>query len=196
MQDGDNTEPNHNNAAAVPTSTPAKPETNWQFKNEKTPVAAAPASHNAVSWTASEFIAHDKADSWYIKLAVGALLLAALVYLLTRDLVSVIVIAIFAAIFGFFAARKPRVLNYALDNDGLHIGNKFYAYTDFKSFSVIDEGGIGAIWLMPLKRFMPSLTIYFAPDDEDKIITALTAYLPFEERDADMVERMMRRMRF
>jgi hypothetical protein len=103
---------------------------------------------------------------------------------------------IVTVLFGVFAARKPRTLNYALDDAGIHIGQKFYSYGDFKSFSVLDEGGLNAIWLMPLKRFMPSLTIYYAPNDEDKIMRVLSSFLPFEDRDHDMVDRLMRKVRF
>ncbi len=198
MQDGDkqNVKQAEEPAQDQPEVSPP-PDSPWQFKSESsTQTTQVPATHEAVSWTASEFIAHEKAASWYLILAGAAILLAAFIYLLTRDVISVVVVAIFAAVFGFFAARKPRVLTYSLDDGGIHISEKFYSYSDFKSFSVLDEGGISGIWLMPLKRFMPSLTIYYAPDDEKKIMDALSSYLPFEERDHDMVDRLMRRVRF
>ena len=172
------------------------PSTPWQFNSEADHATPVQPHHDTITWTASEFIAHEKTSSWYVLLGLGAIIFAAVVYLFTKDILSIIVIFIFAAVFGYFAARKPRVLTYSLDGGGLHIGDKFYPYADFRSFAVMDEGGINAIWLMPLKRFMPSLTIYYAPNDEDKIMDTLASYLPFEERDHDMVERLMRRVRF
>src|SRR5258708_34948121 len=115
MQDGDK------KASTAPPEAPAEkpvepPASQWQFKPEggsaaQTPASAASSQENAVSWTASEFIAHDKATSWYIGLGVAAGLLAVLVYFLAHDWVSIIVIIIITTIFGVFAAREPRVLN-------------------------------------------------------------------------------------
>jgi len=153
-------------------------------------------SGEPVSWTASEFIAHQKNASWYGLLVVGALVASALVFLLTKDKISVAMIVIVAITFGAFASRQPRVLQYQLNEGGLNIGDKFYPYALFKSFAVIQEDGLESISLIPLKRFMPILSIYFAPDDADKIVNMLGDYLPHEDRQADAIDRLMRRLRF
>ncbi len=207
MQDGDKKSPESDQASqsavvttAAADATPQEPAPQWQFDPDTAQTDTSQGADNeavaAVSWTASEFIAHDKAPSWYAGLALCGVLLAATVFLLTRDWISTVVIVIITVVFGVFASRQPRVLNYALDQVGVHIANKFYPYADFKSFSLMDEGGINAIWLMPLKRFMPSITIFYAPPDEDNIMNVLSRYLPFEQRDHDMVERLMRKVRF
>jgi hypothetical protein len=105
-------------------------------------------------------------------------------------------VLIAAGAFGALAARKPRELTYSLDDHGLQVGDKFYPYMDFRSFSVMEEGAIHSITLMPLRRLMPLLTIYYDPADEDKIVNALADMLPHEDRQHDMVERLMRRLRF
>lgn len=200
MNDGDKNEPvpgaTTDHAAKTPPEAPAQEPASWQFEPDQGQSPAPSAAEAAVSWTASEFVAHTKAASWYGALALSGALLAALIYLLTRDWISTVVIIIITVIFGVFAARKPRVLNYSLDQVGVHIAQKFYAYGDFKSFSVLDEGGLNSILLTPLKRFMPSITVYYAPTDEDRIIDVLSRYLPFEDRDHDMVDRFMRRVKF
>ncbi len=55
-----------------------------------------------------------------------------------------------------------------MNRSGLQIGVKSYGFQDFKTFSIAEEGAIVSIVFMPLKRFMPPLTIYVAPDMEDK----------------------------
>jgi hypothetical protein len=169
------------------------PQSNWQFTPETQ--AAAPAD-DSVNWTASEFIAHEKKASWYLLLIVGAGLLAAAVVLLTHDIFSGVMIALAAIALGFFASRQPRTLPYVLDHDGLQIGPKHYAYDLFKSFSVIDEGAVSSITLMPLRRFSPPLSIYYDPKDEKVIANVISSHLPFEPADLDMVERLMRRIHF
>lgn len=154
------------------------------------------ASGGSITWTASEFIAHEKSAIWYIQLGVGALLLATVVYLFTKDVISTGVVIFAALALGVYGARQPRQLQYVLDDEGIKIGPKLYQYTAFRSFAIMPEGVFSSIVLMPLKRFAPLTTIYYDPKDEEHIIDILSPNLPFEERKSDAVERLMRRIRF
>jgi hypothetical protein len=178
-------------------------DSSWQFKpDDDQPPAnqAAPPPRGprlgTITWEASEFVANHKTAGWYLLLAGAAALASAVVFLLTHDKISSGMIVIVAVALGIFAARKPRVLQYKLDESGLSIGAKFYSYANFKSFAVVDEDALSAIWLIPLQRFMPVITMYYDPKDEDKITGLLSQFLPFEPRSHDMVERFMRKIRF
>lgn len=150
----------------------------------------------SISWTASEFIAHDKSAGWYGMLALGTLILTAIIYLLTKDEVTAAVVILVAVVFGIVAGRKPRELEYKVDSIGVHIAHKTYDYDSFRSFAIVQEGAIESIWFMPLKRFMPIISIYFDPKDGDKIVDILSAYLPVEDHGLDPVDRLMHRLRF
>lgn len=150
----------------------------------------------AVGWTASEYIAHHKGWLWYVTLAFGAIASAVLVYLFTREYLSAGVIIFVAILFGVAAGRKPRVLEYELNDKGLIISEKFYPYTDFKSFTVAAENAFTSVNLLPLKRFMPSLTIYLPPEEQKRILDVLSGHLPLEQHTPEMVERFLRRVRF
>ncbi len=164
---------------------------------EPAPNMTSVSTGNGIQWTASEYMAHQKNASWFALLAFATIIGCLLVYILTNgDLVSTTVIAIVAVTFGVAAAKQPRTLQYALDGRGIHIAEKFYPYGGFKSFSIVDEDAMSSIWLMPLKRFMPPLTIYYPPEDEDRIAEVLAQYLPYEDRDRDMVDRFMHKIRF
>ncbi len=150
-----------------------------------------------VEWTASEYTANPKSGGWFGLLALATILVAVAVYFLTNgDIVSTAVIVVIAIMFGIFAARQPQTLNYAIDNDGFHIGQKFYPYETFKSFSVMHDGVMGYISLLPLKRFMPPLAIHYDPDDEERIANTLMEYLPYEEHKADVIDTITRKFRF
>ncbi len=149
-----------------------------------------------VTWTASEFIAHDKSAGWYGILALVGIILAGLVYLTLRDIISTSVVLVCTVLFGVYAARKPRQVSYQLDDVGLSIGNRLYSYHEFRSFSVVDEGPFASIALMPFKRFAPMLSVYFDPADEQAITDILGDYLPHEPRELDMLERALKKVRF
>lgn len=153
-------------------------------------------SAEEVVWTASEFVAHDKSAGWYTTLALVAVLVAVGVYFLTRDYVSAGVVIFAAIVFGIFGSHKPRQLQYRLNHRGITIDKKNYSFNEYRSFSVIQEEAFSSITLMPLKRFAPPLSLYFAPEDEEQIINILSATLPFEERNRDAVDALMHRIRF
>ncbi len=178
--------------------------TNWQYNPEADKSVGSyedlttRSSHEAVEWSASEYIAHEKDPIWYATVAVVVLLFAGLIYLLDADnswFAPFIVVAA-GAIFVVSAARKPRVLNYSIDESGLHVGVKLYRFSDYKSFSVIQEGAIESIMLTPLQRFLPSMTIYFEPKDQSRIVDALSEYLPYEVKKQDPIDSFMRKIRF
>ncbi len=149
-----------------------------------------------VSWTASEYIQHHKPASWYVGLVVAVVFLSGLIFLFTRELVSTIVVLVVGLLFGIFASREPEVRTYQLTPSGLMISDKFYPYDTFKSFSVHDEDAIRSIYIIPMKRFMPGITLYFPPDQEEQIANTLADYLPLEDSDPDMIDRLMNRIRF
>lgn len=176
------------------------PQTQWQYSGDTAAEASEHASvqdnQAAVSWTASEFIAHEKAAGWYLLLAVATVALAAIVYFLTKDKITAGMVIFVAIMFGVVAARKPRVLDYEVGAAGVRIGSKLYPYQLLKSFSIVQEGAVSSVVLMPLRRFMPSLTLYYPPDQEEAVLDTLGGYLPQEERSSDPIDRLMRKVRF
>lgn len=149
-----------------------------------------------VEWTASEYVAHEKGLMWYVALLGGVVALTVVVYLLTKDLIAVVMIGLVAILFAILAARKPRVLHYEVGPQGVSIGGKMYPYADFKSFGVVTQGAFSSIVLMPLKRLMPALSVYYPPEEEQKIVEALSDYLPFAPVTPDFIDRTMFRIRF
>lgn len=200
MQDGPNQAPNTEDATPQAQATPT-PASNWQFtgKDQDTlgdETTYAPHSFDPISWTASEYIDHEKNRSWFLAIGGGTVLVAAVTFLLTRDIISVTVIIFAGLLLGISATRKPRTLSFQLNDDGLQVGQKMYPYGNFKSFTVVDEGAISSIQLMPARRFMPSLSVYYPPDIEEAIISNLGNILPHEEHKRDAVDSFMRRIKF
>lgn len=186
--------------------TPGKPDGIWEYtpedkaieqSSEVQPDVSRPSQDNdEIAWTASEFIARHKGVGWYLLLIGGTIIIALLLYWYTKDLVTVGAIVAAVTLFGVAAGREPRVLTYQMNKSGLTVGPKFYSYGMFKSFSVIDEGAFSSITLLPLKRFMPPLSVYYDPKDEDAIVRIIARHLPMENRPADAVDRLMKHIRF
>ncbi len=154
------------------------------------------ASGQVVTWVASEFIAHTKTIGWYAALFVVTIVFAAAVWFLTKDMVATVVIVFAGLLFGTYAARKPRQINYALDGRTLTVGQRSHPLNEFRSYTIVPEGAFSSIMLMPLQRFGLITTIYFDPQDEAAIVDILSHRLPHEERKPDAIDRVLRRIRF
>lgn len=173
-------------------------ESNWQFTsdNQEAPTPMPQPEIAPVSWTASEYIAHDKGPSWFVAFGLVLFIAVAGLYFITKDLITPLGIAVAGITFGIFAARPPRVLRYTVDSRGIMIEQKFYPYAELKSFDVVDEGQLPAILLMPLKRFLPPITVFYDQQSEEAILNVIGSYLPHQEQQSDAVDRLMRRIRF
>jgi hypothetical protein len=183
--------------APQPPAAEPEPESDPEPETPEPDPPAAPAEDAAsIAWTASEFIAHAKSFGWYAALGLAAIIAAAGIYFLTKDFISAGVIIVAAFFLGFYAGHKPRELEYRLDGAGLAIGQKHFTYDQFRSFSVVPEGAFSSIVFMPLKRFAVPTTIYYAPEDEDRIVSLLGSRLPMENKGHDAIDRLMHRIHF
>lgn len=176
-----------------PNPTPAPPTPNPAPETQ--PPALPQDDGNRIAWTASEFIAHSKTAGWYMMLIGITAIVAAGAFFLT-DIVTTVMIVIVALLFGIMGARTPRELPYLIDENGVQVNKKMYNFSNFKSFSIVQEEGIESIWFMPMQRFMPGLSIYFSPQEGQQIVDFLGEFLPYEDRQLDTIDRLMHKIRF
>lgn len=149
-----------------------------------------------IIWSASEFVSHQKNKRWYVLLAVSIIVVSGILYLVTREVFSIVVVIVLGTALGVFGAVKPKTLDYSVGDEGMQIGPKQFPYTAFHSFAVIDDAAIAYIQLLPQKRFMAPISIYFAPDDEKKIVDYLGKHLPLEHKKRDFTDRLASRIHF
>jgi hypothetical protein len=191
-------------ASSVPATSPAPSHDANTTEVAPTPEPVTPSftavpradSPDTVTWTASEYIAHHKTPGWYMLLLFVAAAVAALVWWLTRDFVSAGVVIVGAVVLAIYGARKPRQQEYTMNSQGFSVGQRFHSFNEFRSFSVVPEGAFSSIMFMPLKRFSPYASIYYDPADEEKIISFISAHLPYEPRTGDAIDHLVRRIRF
>jgi len=177
-------------------------EGGWNYRQEQegSPIPGAVQQaypeQEAVSWVASEYISQTKNGGWYFALFGAIVLICGVVYLVSRDLLSVIFLSVMGILFAVIASRKPRQMQYTIDAEGILIGNREYDFGNFKSFSLQHDGAVGYISLLPLKRFMPEIVIYYAPEDEQRIFDALALNLPNENHKETIADKFARIIRF
>lgn len=169
------------------------------FAPDRQSEASVPPANNtqtAISWTASEFLYHQKSGAWYFAATVILLAIAFVSYLFTHDYIGPVSVVILGALLLVGASRKPRTVEYVIDSQGITVGTHEYAYDEFQSFSIVKEDQIESVALFPHKRLAPVLSIYFVPDDGQKIFDLLSDYLPFEQREKDQIDKFLHKIRF
>ena len=153
-------------------------------------------AQQSVSWTASEFVSNHKDFRWYVSYIFIFSIILIVIFVLTKDIMSVAVIAIAAILFLIMANKKPRQMSYEVNNKGVNIGSKFHNYEQFKSFSLSNEEAVGCINFLPLHRFMPEISIYFPSEEGDKIIDLISEHLPNDQTQEKKVDQMFKKLRF
>jgi hypothetical protein len=151
---------------------------------------------NTFSWNAPEFVHHPKNFAWYAQFTLVSLALAALIYFLTKSIVSISVVIVGTLLLAYYSAKEPQEITYSMNNRGITVRQKYYAYENFRSFSLVEEGTARSIVFMPQKRFALMLSIYYQVNDEEMIIGLLSTVLPMTEFSHDVVDRLMHHIRF
>lgn len=149
-----------------------------------------------LTWEASEYIHHHKPVWWYVGFGVIVLVLSVFAFWLSDDILSVVVLVLMAVAVLVYSVRQPHTLRYSISDQSIIVGHKEYTYDQFRSFSIMQDGGLYSITFAPTKRFAPPLSIYFDQQDADRIMEILVRHLPHVEGETDLVERLSRILRF
>ena len=170
--------------------------------NEIAPQTAAPAVQANVpqeaplSWQASEFVHHEKDGMWFLALlGVTVALLLVDVFLVQSWTFGALIIVMAIAVM-VIAKRPPRIITYTLTAQGIQIDEKQFHFQDFRAFGVVQENAFYSIRLVPNKRFMPMVSVFFPPEDGEEIVDAFGHALPMENIERDTIDKLVEKIRF
>lgn len=148
-----------------------------------------------VHWQAHEYIHPDKGPGWFLGFAAVVLLLIAIAVFVIQSITFAILIPVMAAALIVYSHRPPRLIDYTLSKQGLHVNDRLYSFAEFKSFGVIHDGKEYSIMLVPTKRFRVGVSVYFPEEAGEAIVDMLGARLPMQELHLDLMDRLIRKLR-
>ncbi len=147
-----------------------------------------------VNWRIEEPYLTPKTTEWFWVFGILAFALIVFSILLKNYLLTIIVTL---AIFIIYSNKnkKPELINFRLDNDGLYIEHKFYPYDSFESFWIFparlnDERELA---LRYKRHLAPLLIAPFYNNDEPKIRRILNKYLPESEEQESLIDLLRKR---
>jgi len=149
----------------------------------------------SIGWQAPEFYYKEKDVSWYwISAIIAIILLSASVW--QKNFLFAFFIVIAEILILVWAGRKPRMLDFNINEKGLTIdGKKFYPYSTIGAFSVGENAG--GEWDELAFRFnhglRPLLKTRVPAKQSKEIEKALITVIPkteFEESLLDILEKL------
>lgn len=149
-----------------------------------------------VEWEASESIQYERSRMWYLALIVIAILLAVLAVVLFKLWSFAVLIAVMLFAVLFLSSKSARQLKYRLDSSTFSVQEKQYRLDDFRAFSIVQEGSMYFIKLIPLKRFAPPIDAFFPAEHAEHIIGILSGSIPMEEYKPDLLDKYSSSFRF
>jgi hypothetical protein len=111
---------------------PEQPDSSFQYTgsqgDEQQDLQTPPEPEKIVSWSAMEYVEHNKNVGWYGLLIILILGLASGIFLITGGVFAPIIIIAIGSIFFVGAMHRPKQISYQIDSQGISIGNRFFKY--------------------------------------------------------------------
>ncbi len=145
----------------------------------------------SISWETLEYEHKDRHPDWFWMAGlVGALGIIIAIVTLNFLFAVVILIATFTVM--MYAAKKPEIVEVAINRRGVRVKNDFYPYSNIKSFAVKDVEEIGGDRLiLHIDRFfLPHIVIKLEDADTEIVRDFLSEFLmeePYEEPWIDFI---------
>jgi hypothetical protein len=148
-----------------------------------------------IRWQGTEYIHHEKDMVWFVLFAVVIVVLMSISIFFIQSITFTILIPVMAAALLVYTRRPPRINEYTLSRQGLHINDQLYPFSEFRAFGVIRDDLEYSVMLLPTKRFNLGVSIYFPEEAGEAIVDALGARLPMQEQHLDAFDKIIHKLR-
>lgn len=148
-----------------------------------------------VSWQAPEGVQVYRTAGWYVVMALVVVALMALAIFVFNSWTFALLVPIMAVALIVLRAKPLALINYSIGPKGVYVADTLHDFSEFRAFGLIKEGEQHSAILLPVKRFSPSLTIYFPEERGEAIVDMLGSRLPMQEISPDLVEKLVRAIR-
>ncbi len=166
-------------------------------EQDATPRMEKPQSNiEPITWQASEFVHHEKSGMWFLALLGATIVLLIIDIFLIKSWTFGALIIVMAVSAFVVARRPPRTLTYTLTPHGIRIDDKAFTFHDFRAFGVVQEAAFYSLRLVPNKRFMPMVSVFFPTEIGEQIVDAIGLSLPMEQLELDMIDKVVEKIRF
>jgi hypothetical protein len=149
-----------------------------------------------IEWEAPEYEFHEKSPDWFWTLGIITLALFLSAILLHSFLFGFLILLAGFSL-ALFGARKPDIVSFKINAQGIHIGSRIYPYENLKCFWVDYEPPYKKeLIIESRKTFMPHITMIIEDADPIKIRNCLLQFLKEEKIEETLTNIIVRLLRF
>ncbi|NTU69653.1 hypothetical protein HGB13_02385 [bacterium] len=169
------------------------PEPAQEEQNEMDPAL----EDNAIySWDAPEFLYHEKSALWHVFVYTSIAALTLLMVFL-KQWFSIPVFLLIGVLVFQYAEVKPKHISVTITNLGIVVGDKFFPFSEIKSFWVLYNPPLKQLNFELTKRFSPVISVLIEGTDPVIIKDLLAPHIIEDDtRTEDLVDRVIRFIRF
>ncbi|MBU4480415.1 hypothetical protein KKG48_03170 [Patescibacteria group bacterium] len=134
-----------------------------------------------IKWKALEYEYFHKSPDWFWALWIISIgiIVTSVIY---NSMLFAILIFISAFTLSIQAVKKPRLISYEIDSEGIIIYGKKYLFENLESFKIIEDE-FPRIILKSKKHFMPFITVPLGDTDTKNVNEFLNQYLKEENHE-------------
>ena len=146
------------------------------------------------SWVFPEFEDHKRSKLWYIIASI--VLIGLVIYgIASTNFLFAIFFALASFIYVIRMQRRPRIISFAITEDGLEVHESFYAYKDLDKFWIVYEPPeVKTLYITFTSKIRPLLSIPLESQNPLVIREILLRYLKEDlERDNELLSDALQR---
>ncbi len=146
-----------------------------------------------IAWEAPEFAYYEKSWLWTTAVLFVAFSLVGIFYQM-RDYSAMAVVAAGTLVFIQQAWIRPKTLRYAISSDGIQVGERAYAWSELKSFWLIESTSQPHLYLETTGRWLPTRTIYLKNVESAEVRARLAQHLPERTTQGEQASEIASRL--
>lgn len=148
------------------------------------------------SWSAPEYIQHQKTARWYA-IASAIALVFTIGAVLTANWTMAVAIVVFAAVYEFTQRfHPPKIIDIHISELGIHVGHMFYPFSSMQAFWIMIKPGLKTLNIRVHRQFYSDVVIQLMDQDAAKIRSYLMGQIPEwegkDERLQDLILRLLK----
>lgn len=174
---------------------PPQPMQDTDDDEDEDDAQQAAAETTLMSWNAPEFTFTNKPAGWYVLLALFFMAMIGIA-IFTQQYLTIGLLVLMCISLVIYAQRKPRTLNYTITTHGVYVGEKSYHFDSFSSFYEISDYGQRVFELVPSKQLGTLVSLPIQEGEERAVEGLLGSVLPKVPPRNDLIDRLLRAMRF
>jgi len=148
-----------------------------------------------ILWQAPEYLYKEKSSDWFWSIGIITFAGAISAYMF-GNILLVILILLCGITLALFGARKPKTISFEISRKGIRADSILYPFHNLQSFWILEKERENILLLKSQKILAQQINIPLGDTDPDQVQMFLENFIPGEEDNEPLAERIMNRLGF